>query len=114
MKHAGTEQYSHAWRTGDFVIRNDRATLHPATADYAETEKRLMYRTMLRGRADALRKTRDSSQSMFIPPPALSTWPVIWPTSSEAMKAMAAACSSDTPLRFMGTILIILRVISKR
>lgn len=42
-------QYSHAWRTGDFVIWDDRATLHAATADYAETERRLMYRTMLKG-----------------------------------------------------------------
>lgn len=42
-------QYSHAWRTGDFVIWDDRATLHAATADYAETEKRLMYRTMIKG-----------------------------------------------------------------
>jgi len=42
-------QYSHAWRTGDFVIWDDRATLHAATADYAENEKRLMYRTMIKG-----------------------------------------------------------------
>jgi taurine dioxygenase len=42
-------QYSHQWRTGDFVIWDDRATLHAATADYAENEKRLMYRTMLQG-----------------------------------------------------------------
>ncbi|GAA4326709.1 TauD/TfdA family dioxygenase [Pigmentiphaga soli] len=44
-------QYSHAWRTGDFVIWDDRATLHAATADYAENEKRLMYRTMIKGSA---------------------------------------------------------------
>lgn len=42
-------QYSHTWRTGDFVIWDDRATLHAATADYAENEKRLMYRTMIKG-----------------------------------------------------------------
>ncbi|HEX4328469.1 MAG TPA: TauD/TfdA family dioxygenase [Burkholderiales bacterium] len=42
-------QYSHAWRTGDFVIWDDRATLHAATADYAENEKRLLYRTMIKG-----------------------------------------------------------------
>ena len=42
-------QYSHAWRTGDFVIWDDRATLHAATADYADNEKRLMYRTMIKG-----------------------------------------------------------------
>lgn len=30
-------QYRHQWRTGDFVIWDDRSTLHAATADYAET-----------------------------------------------------------------------------
>ncbi|MGH8664846.1 MAG: TauD/TfdA dioxygenase family protein [Burkholderiales bacterium] len=43
-------QYHHQWRTGDFVIWDNRATLHAATADYAENEKRLMYRTMIKGR----------------------------------------------------------------
>ena len=42
-------QYHHQWRTGDFVIWDDRALLHAATADYAENEKRLLYRTMLKG-----------------------------------------------------------------
>ena len=42
-------QYHHQWRTGDFVIWDDRALLHAATADYAEDEKRLLYRTMLKG-----------------------------------------------------------------
>jgi taurine dioxygenase len=42
-------QYSHEWRNGDFVIWDDRATLHAATADYEETEKRLMFRTMIKG-----------------------------------------------------------------
>jgi len=44
-------QYHHQWRTGDFVIWDDRATLHAATADYAENEKRLLYRTMIKGKA---------------------------------------------------------------
>jgi len=44
-------QYHHQWRTGDFVIWDDRATLHAATADYAENENRLLYRTMLKGGA---------------------------------------------------------------
>ena len=44
-------QYHHQWRTGDFVIWDDRSTLHAATADYAENEKRLLYRTMIRGSA---------------------------------------------------------------
>lgn len=42
-------QYHHKWRTGDFVIWDNRATLHAATADYDEHEKRLLYRTMLKG-----------------------------------------------------------------
>jgi taurine dioxygenase len=42
-------QYHHQWRTGDFVIWDNRATLHAATADYAEDEKRLLYRTMIKG-----------------------------------------------------------------
>jgi taurine dioxygenase len=42
-------QYSHEWRSADFVIWDDRATLHAATADYAENEKRLLYRTMIKG-----------------------------------------------------------------
>tara|TARA_B100000676_G_scaffold186276_1_gene183117 strand:+ start:765 stop:1604 length:840 start_codon:yes stop_codon:yes gene_type:complete len=42
-------QYRHKWQKGDFVIWDDRATLHAATADYAEDEKRLLYRTMLAG-----------------------------------------------------------------
>lgn len=42
-------QYHHQWRNGDFVIWDDRATLHAATADYAENEKRLLYRTMIKG-----------------------------------------------------------------
>lgn len=42
-------QYRHQWRSGDFVIWDDRATLHAATADYEENDKRLLYRTMLKG-----------------------------------------------------------------
>ncbi|MEO7727080.1 MAG: TauD/TfdA family dioxygenase [Burkholderiales bacterium] len=42
-------QYHHQWCTGDFVIWDDRALLHAATADYAENEKRLLFRTMLKG-----------------------------------------------------------------
>jgi taurine dioxygenase len=43
-------QYHHKWRTGDFVIWDNRATLHAATADYEESEKRLLYRTMIKGK----------------------------------------------------------------
>jgi taurine dioxygenase len=44
-------QYRHQWRKGDFVIWDDRATLHAATADYGEDQRRLLYRTMLAGTA---------------------------------------------------------------
>ncbi len=44
-------QYHHKWRAGDFVIWDNRSTLHAATADYDEHEKRLLYRTMLKGAA---------------------------------------------------------------
>ena len=42
-------QYHHKWRKGDFVIWDNRATLHAATADYAAHERRLLYRTLLKG-----------------------------------------------------------------
>ena len=44
-------QYHHHWRNGDFVIWDNRATLHAATADYEAHEKRLLYRTVLKGTA---------------------------------------------------------------
>jgi taurine dioxygenase len=44
-------QYHHQWRNSDFVIWDNRATLHAATADYDADEKRLLYRTMLKGTA---------------------------------------------------------------
>ena len=42
-------QYRHQWCKGDFVIWDNRATLHAATADYDEDQHRLLYRTMLAG-----------------------------------------------------------------
>lgn len=42
-------QYRHQWRVGDFVMWDDRATLHAATADYDESERRYLYRAMLAG-----------------------------------------------------------------
>ena len=40
---------------------------------------------------------------MVIPPSTLRTWPVIKEASSEAMKTMAFACSSEMPSRAIGT-----------
>jgi taurine dioxygenase len=42
-------QYHHKWRNGDFVMWDNRATLHAATADYDAHEKRRLYRTVLKG-----------------------------------------------------------------
>ncbi len=41
--------YSHAWRQGDLVIWDNRATLHRATAYDTLRHKRLMQRTTVRG-----------------------------------------------------------------
>ena len=41
--------YSHAWRQGDLVIWDNRATLHRATAYDTVRHKRLMQRTTVRG-----------------------------------------------------------------
>jgi alpha-ketoglutarate-dependent 2,4-dichlorophenoxyacetate dioxygenase len=43
--------YSHAWRDGDLVIWDNRATLHRATAYDTVRHKRLMQRTTVRGDA---------------------------------------------------------------
>jgi alpha-ketoglutarate-dependent 2,4-dichlorophenoxyacetate dioxygenase len=41
--------YSHAWRTGDLVIWDNRSVLHRATAYDARAHKRLMQRTTVNG-----------------------------------------------------------------
>ena len=41
--------YAHAWRQGDLVIWDNRATLHRATAYDTLRHKRLMQRTTVRG-----------------------------------------------------------------
>ncbi len=41
--------YAHAWRAGDLVIWDNRATLHRATAYDTVRHQRLMQRTTVRG-----------------------------------------------------------------
>jgi taurine dioxygenase len=44
-------QYRHAWRQGDIVIWDNRATMHKANADYPEGERRSMHRVIVAGDA---------------------------------------------------------------
>jgi taurine dioxygenase len=43
--------YRHRWREGDLVIWDNSATQHLAIADYALPQRRLMYRTTVKGTA---------------------------------------------------------------
>lgn len=42
-------EYRHVWRPNDMVIWDNRSLMHSATADYAPTEKRYLYRLMVAG-----------------------------------------------------------------
>ena len=42
-------QYSHAWRLGDMLIWDNRATMHQATFDFDSRERRYLHRIMLQG-----------------------------------------------------------------
>jgi taurine dioxygenase len=43
--------YRHRWRAGDLLIWDNSATQHLAIADYALPQRRLMYRTTVKGTA---------------------------------------------------------------
>ena len=45
--------YRHQWREGDLLIWDNSATQHLAIADYALPQRRLMYRTTVKGTAPA-------------------------------------------------------------
>jgi taurine dioxygenase len=45
--------YRHRWREGDLLIWDNSATQHLAIADYALPQRRLMYRTTVKGTAPA-------------------------------------------------------------
>jgi alpha-ketoglutarate-dependent taurine dioxygenase len=42
-------EYRHQWRDGDFVIWDNRSVLHKANPDYDMSERRYLYRLMLKG-----------------------------------------------------------------
>jgi taurine dioxygenase len=51
MEHATQKKYEyrHQWRYGDMVIWDNRSVMHQANADYDMTERRYLYRLMLKG-----------------------------------------------------------------
>jgi alpha-ketoglutarate-dependent taurine dioxygenase len=53
MQHATQKKYEyrHKWRCGDWVIWDNRSVMHQANADYNMTERRYLYRLMLKGEA---------------------------------------------------------------
>ena len=53
MTHATQKKYEyrHQWRYGDMVIWDNRSVLHKANPDYDMSERRYLYRLMLKGEA---------------------------------------------------------------
>ncbi|MBV9248782.1 MAG: TauD/TfdA family dioxygenase [Acetobacteraceae bacterium] len=51
MRHATQKKYEyrHQWRLGDMVIWDNRSVMHQANPDYDMTERRYLYRLMLKG-----------------------------------------------------------------
>jgi alpha-ketoglutarate-dependent taurine dioxygenase len=51
MRHATQKRYEyrHKWRHGDWVIWDNRSVMHQANPDYDMSERRYLYRLMLRG-----------------------------------------------------------------
>jgi taurine dioxygenase len=51
MAHATQRKYEyrHQWRAGDMVIWDNRSVMHQANADYDMSERRYLYRLMLKG-----------------------------------------------------------------
>src|SRR5262245_26968801 len=51
MRHATQRKYEyrHKWRSGDWVIWDNRSVMHQANADYDMNERRYLYRLMLKG-----------------------------------------------------------------
>ena len=41
--------YTHAWRTGDVLVIDDRATMHRAHGDYDRSESRVLWRIIVEG-----------------------------------------------------------------
>lgn len=53
MRHATQKKYEyrHKWRAGDWVIWDNRSVMHQANPDYDMSERRFLYRLMLKGEA---------------------------------------------------------------
>src|SRR3984893_16352631 len=51
MRHATQKKYEyrHKWRYGDWVLWDNRSVIHQANPDYDMSERRYLYRLMLRG-----------------------------------------------------------------
>ena len=51
MRHATQRKYEyrHRWRTGDWVLWDNRSVMHQANPDYDMTERRYLYRLLLKG-----------------------------------------------------------------
>lgn len=51
LAHATQEryQYRHRWKPGDFVMWDNRCLLHKANGDYDHSQRRYLYRVMLKG-----------------------------------------------------------------
>jgi taurine dioxygenase len=41
--------YHHAWRKGDVLVIDDRATMHRAHGDYDRSESRILWRIIVEG-----------------------------------------------------------------
>ena len=55
MRHATQKKYEyrHRWRHGDWVLWDNRSVMHQANPDYDMSERRYLYRLMLRGEVPA-------------------------------------------------------------
>jgi taurine dioxygenase len=51
MRHATQRKYEyrHKWRSGDWVLWDNRSVMHQANPDYDMTERRCLYRLLLKG-----------------------------------------------------------------
>jgi len=55
MRHATQKKYEyrHKWRDGDWVLWDNRSVMHQANPDYDMSERRYLYRLMLKGETPA-------------------------------------------------------------
>jgi taurine dioxygenase len=55
MQHATRKKYEyrHQWRYGDWVMWDNRSVMHQANPDYDMSERRFLYRLMLKGEVPA-------------------------------------------------------------